>query len=235
MPGKEALIAKLMLSWTNAWQNNLTSQAATMELNNVPNDIISNLNPISIIIFIPLMDKIIYPALRKAGINFSPIKRIAMGFFLASLAMVSSTVIQYYIYKLHPLGNMPNSAENGEYAPINVWVQSVPYALIGFSEIMASVTGLEYAYTKAPTNMKSIVTSVFLLMNAFSSAIAQALVALSEDPLLEWNYGLVAVLAAIAGVLFWLDNRKLDGQEDSMNMQVTGRFHARASDVEESK
>lgn len=204
-----------------------------MELNNVPNDIISNLNPISIIIFIPLMDKLVYPALRKANINFSPIKRITAGFFLASMSMISSTVIQYYIYKLHPLGNMPNSAENGEYAPINVWVQSVPYALIGFSEILASITGLEYAYTKAPKNMKSMVTSLFLLMNAFSSAIAQALVALSEDPLLEWNYGLTAVLAALGGIAFWFSNRGLDKEEDKMNMQSVGQFNARVPDVEE--
>ena len=38
----------------NQINNNLTSQAATMTLNGLPNDVISNLNPISLIIFIPI-------------------------------------------------------------------------------------------------------------------------------------------------------------------------------------
>ena len=34
-----------------------------MELNGVPNDIITNLNPISLVIFIPLVDNFLYPFL----------------------------------------------------------------------------------------------------------------------------------------------------------------------------
>jgi POT family proton-dependent oligopeptide transporter len=205
--------------------NNLTSQAATMKLGGVPNDIVSNLNPISIIIFIPIMDHIIYPGLRKMGFKYTPIKRIATGFFLASMAMVSATVVQSYIYKMHPCGKNANSCEEeGAFADISVWVQIVPYGLIGFSEIMASVTSLEYAFTKAPVNMRSFVTAVSLFMNAFSSALAQALVVLAEDPLLVWNYGVVAVLAAAGGVFFWLNNYKLDREEDAMNNLAKGQF-----------
>lgn len=123
---------------------------------------------------------------------------------------------------MSPCGKSANNCTDENdivlYADISVWVQIVPYFLIGFSEIMASITSLEYAYTKAPANMKSTVTAVSLFMNAFSSALAQALVALAEDPLLEWNYGVVAVLAAAGGVLFWLDNKKLDKMEDQLNL-----------------
>ena len=50
------------------------------------------------------------------------------------------------------------------------------YILIAISEIFASITGLEYAFTKAPKNMRSLVMSVFLFMSAFSSAIGEAFV-----------------------------------------------------------
>ncbi|KAG9234524.1 putative peptide transporter ptr2 [Amylocarpus encephaloides] len=213
--------------------NNLTSQAATMDLGHVPNDIVSNLNPLFIVILIPIMDRVVYPGFRKLGLNYTPIKRITTGFFLASMAMVSATVTQSYIYKLHPCRDAANSCEDeGAYAPISVWVQIVPYALIGFSEIMASVTSLEYAFTKAPVNMRSSVQAVALFMNAISSALAQALVALAEDPLLVWNYGVVAFLAAGGGVLFWLDNYKLDREEDSLNMLQKGQFGGSASTSE---
>lgn len=134
--------------------NNLTSQAATMQLHGVPNDIINNLDPLALIIFIPIMDQFFYPGLRRLGINFTPLKRIWVGYLIASGAMVSATVIQYYIYKTSPCGDHPSSCD--EAAPLNVWIQAVPYVLIAFSEIFASITGYEYAYTKAPKNMKSL-------------------------------------------------------------------------------
>lgn len=199
----------------NQMVNNLTSQAATMQLHGVPNDVINNLNPISLVIFIPLVDRFLYPGLRKIGINFTPIKRIAVGFALASLAMLTACLIQVYIYRLGPCGDHMNGCESP--APINVWVQTPAYVLIGLSEIMASITGLEYAFTKAPQNMRSLVTAIFLFMTAFSSAISQALVALAEDPLLVWNYGVVAILAALGGIGFWFSHRGLDKQEDALN------------------
>ncbi|CZR65601.1 probable MFS peptide transporter, putaitve [Phialocephala subalpina] len=217
--------------------NNLTSQAATMKLGGVPNDVVSNFNPLFIVILIPIMDQFIYPGLRKIGFNFTPIKRITCGFFLASFAMISATVTQHYIYKMGPCGNQANSCEDEEGNPltvkISVWVQLLPYGLIGFSEIMASVTSLEYAFTKAPTNMRSTVQAIALFMNAVSSALSQALVALAEDPLLVWNYGVVAVVAAIGGVLFWLDNRKIDGKEDKMNLLPHAQFKAQEKVVDE--
>jgi POT family proton-dependent oligopeptide transporter len=196
--------------------NNLTSQAATMQRNGVPNDIITNLNPISLVIFIPIVDNFLYPALRKAGIKFTPIKRIAFGFLLASLAMVGAAVIQHFIYKTGECGEYMNSCDT--FAPVNVWTQAVPYVLVGFSEIFTSITGLEFAFTKAPKNMRSLVTSYWHFMSAFSNALGQAFVSLSEDPLLVWNYTTVAILAFIGGILFWLHQRPTDKMEDQLNM-----------------
>lgn len=199
--------------------NNLTSQAATMRLDGVPNDIINNLNPFSLLIFIPIMDRFVFPAARRLGFNPTPLRRMALGFIIASMGMVSSAVLQYYIYKKNPCGKYANRCieEEGKYSDISVWVQAVAYILGGISEIFASVTSLEYAYTKAPTNMRSLVQAVALFMNALSAALGQALVSLSEDPLLVWNYTTVAILSFVGGVGFWLTNYKLDREEDKLN------------------
>jgi POT family proton-dependent oligopeptide transporter len=77
--------------------SNLTGLCATMKLGGVPNDILSNLDPIAIIIIVPIMDTLIYPFLRKKGIRFTPIKKIAAGFFIGSFAMVWASVLQYYV------------------------------------------------------------------------------------------------------------------------------------------
>lgn len=207
--------------------NNLTSQAATMELHGIPNDVLSNLNPLTLVIFIPIVDQWVYPALRKAKIQFTPLKRITMGFMMGTCAMIWSTVTQYYIYQTSPCRDHPNRCPHGQVAPINVWVQTGAYCFIAFSEIFASITGLEYAFTKAPRNMRSLVTAVFLFMSAISSALGQALVALAEDPLLVWNYGLVSVIAFAGGLLFWLQHRSLDAEEDKLNMLPESDFHGK--------
>jgi len=43
----------------NQLVNNLTSQAATMSTHGVPNDVLSNLDPFALLIFIPLCDQIV--------------------------------------------------------------------------------------------------------------------------------------------------------------------------------
>ena len=89
----------LPLYWLtyNQLNNNLTSQAAVMKLNGIPNDVLSNLDPFALIILIPIVDIFVYPALRKYKINFSPIKKITAGFFTGSAAMIWACVIQAYM------------------------------------------------------------------------------------------------------------------------------------------
>lgn len=206
----------------NQINNNLTSQAGQMELHGLPNDLIANLDPLAILILIPILDLFVYPLFRKVGINFSPLKRICAGFFTASFAMVAATVTQYYIYQKSPCGKYASDCQPPGYddtvgAPINVWAQTPTYVLIALSELFASVTGLEYAFTKAPKNMKSMVMAVFLFMTAISNAIGEAFLSLSEDPHLVVNYGVFAGLSFVAGIAFWICFRGLDKEEDDLN------------------
>jgi POT family proton-dependent oligopeptide transporter len=208
----------------NQMTGNLTMQASTMQLNGVPNDLIQNLNPLSIIIMVPIIDHVLYPGLRKMGIAFTPIKRMTTGFIMAALSMIAAAVMQYYIYDMNPdcgwhvNGTVDGTEDKCPPAPINVWAQSLPYILVGLAEIFTNVTSYEYAFSKAPENMKSLVMSVNLFMSAISAAIGQAFTPLSEDPLLVWNYTAVAVIAFVGGVAFWFCFRHLDSDEDKWNM-----------------
>jgi POT family proton-dependent oligopeptide transporter len=171
----------------NQLNNNLVSQAATMTTNGLPNDVLSNLDPLTLIIFIPICDLFFYPALRRVGLNFSALKRITFGFLTGAGAMTWAAVVQHYIYKTSPCGyeaaTCTDEAGNALPSPLNVWIQTGSYILIAFSEIFASITGLEYAFTKAPKNMRSLVMSVFLFMTAVAAALGEAFTTLSLDPL----------------------------------------------------
>ncbi|TFY76043.1 hypothetical protein EWM64_g7968 [Hericium alpestre] len=208
--------------------NNLTSQAATMITNGVPNDVINNLDPFALIIFIPIFDIFLYPFFRRIGINFTPIKKITAGFFTASAAMIWAAVVQHYIYKRNPCGYYVSTCEddagNVVVSDLNVWIQTGSYVLIAFSEILASITGLEYAFTKAPKNMRSLVMAIFLFTSAIANAISEAFVSVSADPLLVWNYGIFAVLAFVGGFGFWFSFRHLDAEEDELNLIQEGHY-----------
>ncbi|EPQ30475.1 uncharacterized protein PFL1_02001 [Pseudozyma flocculosa PF-1] len=225
--------------------NNLTSQAATMTVNGLPNEIVSNLDPFALIILIPLFDLFLYPALRKAGFRFTPLKRITAGFFTGAFAMVWACVVQYYIYKTSQCGKNASTCydlngdgiadlgadgtEDGAVyvpSPLNIWIQSGSYILIAISEIFASITGLEYAYSKAPKSMRSLVMAAFLFTSAIAAALQQAFTSLSEDPHLEWLYGVFAVIAFVGGCGFWYSFRKLDSQEDELNELDAGEVVA---------
>lgn len=66
--------------------------------------------------------------------------------------MLYAAVLQHYLFKLSPChDNEPSECKNlGQPlpAPLNVWIVAGPYILVGMSEIFASITSLEYAFTK---------------------------------------------------------------------------------------
>jgi len=92
--------------------------------------------------------------------------------------------------------------------------------------------------------MKSLVMAVFLFTSALASALGEAFVceliffwatdcrsmliqlsiALSDDPLLVWNYGVMGVIAFVTGILMWLSIWRLDAQEDSLNNIAEGNM-----------
>ncbi|KAL3443013.1 POT family-domain-containing protein [Aspergillus insuetus] len=176
--------------WTQIW-NNLISQAGQMALHGTPNDLLQNLNPIALIVFIPLLDFVVYPLLRRYKINFRPELKVTAGFFMAAVSMVYACVLQHYIYK-----SPPNS--------IHVWIQAPIYLLVGFSEAFVVITGLEIAYTKAPESLRSLVSALFWLTIGIAAAICIALAPVSQDPYLVWMYGSLAIVGCLGGILFYV-------------------------------
>jgi POT family proton-dependent oligopeptide transporter len=89
-------------------------------------------------------------------------------------------------------------------APISVWIVSGPYILVGIAEIFASITSLEYAFTKAPKQMKGFVAAFAQFQTAISAALNFALVAVNVEQKFTWLFGSFAIMAWITGTLFFL-------------------------------
>jgi proton-dependent oligopeptide transporter, POT family len=132
--------------------------------------------------------------------------RITFGFACVSLAMTWTAFVQHRIYLSGP--NYKFSQTPCEtcqkFNDITVAWQIPSYFLIALSEIFAMITGLEYAYTHTPSSMKSIIMSMYLLMSAIGSILNFALVPLTVNPKLFWMYVLLAIVAFVAGIIFYV-------------------------------
>ncbi|RCH95947.1 peptide transporter ptr2 [Rhizopus stolonifer] len=195
------IFVPLSIYWVcyNNLSNNLISQAGVMARpDSLPNDIMNNFDPIALIIFIPITDMLFYPMLRRFKIQFASQMRITVGFFLGCLSMVYAAVVQYYIYK-DPLF----ISSGGETSNVSVFIQIPCYFLIAFSEIFASITSMEYAYTHAPKSMKSLVSALSLWPNCVAALISLAISPSAQDPNMVWVYTGVACGAFVVGCLYY--------------------------------
>jgi dipeptide/tripeptide permease len=226
---KRALKACAVFCWYpiywlcyNQMTNNLISQAGTMWTGKVPNDVLSNIDGLTLLITIPIMDRIVYPALRRMGIPMRPIFRITLGFLLASIAIAYAAGVQSMIYKSPPYYDHVGEADGPNY--ISAGIQLPAYFFIALSEIFASITGLEYAYKKAPESMKSIVMAAYLFTTCVASILGFALVPVTIDPKLTWMYTGISAVMFVITPIFWFLHRHsddVDVEEDAI-----GRDHA---------
>ncbi|CAH6720420.1 peptide transporter Ptr2p [[Candida] jaroonii] len=184
-----------------------TSQAGSMSLNGVPNDLFNNFNPLAIIIFIPILDYIIYPFLRKNKIEFRPVWRITLGFVIAAVSQAVGAIIQHFIYQKSPCGDQASTCD--DVAPISAWVEVILYIMQAISECFANTTSYELAYTRAPPHLKSLVMAICLFMSALSAALSQAVTPALVDPNITWAFVAMAVIGMIFAVAFFFHFRNL--------------------------
>lgn len=103
------------------------------------------LNPIFILILIPIFSYGIYPLIDKV-FRLTPLRKIGIGFFVA----VPSFLIPAWVESRIGAGQHPTI----------VW-QVVSYLLITAAEVLVSITSLEYCYTQAPKRLKSMVMGFY--------------------------------------------------------------------------
>jgi proton-dependent oligopeptide transporter, POT family len=122
---------------------------------------IQAINPLLILLFIPLFGMVIYPAVGRL-LDFTPLRRILVGFALAVAAFAISAHAQGLIdaeaARLTADGLGPEAAR----WPSVVW-QLAAFVVITAAEVLVSITCLEFSYTQAPPQMKSLVMSLYLL------------------------------------------------------------------------
>jgi POT family proton-dependent oligopeptide transporter len=150
-----AVFAFTPIFWA-LWDQNLSEwvlQATRLDLT-IAGDLkilpeqINFINPLFLVLLIPVFNSLIFPFLEKRGITVSPLRKIGAGLVIIGFCFVIIALLQQQIDAgVHP----------------SVWWQILAYILLAASEILVSVTCLEYAYTHSPKSMKSTMSALYLL------------------------------------------------------------------------
>ena len=141
-----------------------TLQAIRMDLKGLQPEQLNVLNTIEIIAFVPLFDRVVYPFLKKHGVwNALPLSRMKWGMFFASLAFVTSGMLEMYIQ----LQSEPNI--------VHIAWQIPQITLLSIGEVLLSVTGLEFAYAQAPPTAQAFILAVYCFMTTMGDALGALL------------------------------------------------------------
>ena len=141
-------------------------------------------NPLLIMTFVPLVTLFVYPHIGRWG---APLKRMGMGILMAGVAYGAVAALQQRI-------------DTG--AQLSILWQCIPYFLLTLSEILVSTTGLEYAYTAAGKNLKSIVSSFWLLTSTLGNLLVVFLTTLVDDPASVQAFVLYGCMSILVGIVF---------------------------------
>jgi proton-dependent oligopeptide transporter, POT family len=142
-------------------------------------------NPMLVMLLIPFTSGVVYPAFKRWGYELTPLRRMTIGMVVGSLSYVVAGLIQVPI-------------SNGEKLSI-LW-QLAPYVLLTTAEVLVSTTGLEFAYSQAPREMKGTLMAFWnLTVTAGNLAVALAsAINIFTGVALFFFYAGMALLAAVA-------------------------------------
>ncbi|PVU96715.1 hypothetical protein BB559_002276 [Furculomyces boomerangus] len=161
-------------------------------------------NSLFLVVTIPIFDYFIFPFLAKRGIFLGPIKRITIGLWIVAVTFAYVTIIQRKLYNTPPFFNFTgDNVTDDSFNNISIWLQIPAYIGISISEIFASITGLEYAFSQAPTELKSALSALFLFTNCGGSLIGLILSIWSGDPTVYYTFIAQTALIAVIAVIFW--------------------------------
>ncbi len=143
-----AVFWALFFQYASSW----TVQAEQMRRDllgwTMPPEWPQNLDAGLVLVLIPLFALGLYPAVERAGVRVTPLRKMATGMFVMTFSFVAAAAVE--------------AALQAGLSPHVGW-QFPQYLFLAVGEVLVSVTALEFAYGQAPRRMKSVVMALWYL------------------------------------------------------------------------
>lgn len=158
-------------------------------------------NGLLILIMVPIFTFGVYPLCNRF-FTVTPLRKISAGLFLVA----ASFVIVSWIEKRIQSG-----------LQVSAWWQILAYVVLSASEVLVSITALEFSYKQAPLRMKSFIMALFLL----STSVGNLMTAAVNDFMVHELPGASAVSGAQTWVTLPAGTHMVTGQKIDFN-ETTG-------------
>ncbi|XP_002000285.2 peptide transporter family 1 [Drosophila mojavensis] len=204
LPVYFALLAQQDSSWTfQATMMNTTVLGVTIEP-----DQAKAVGPIFLFMLIPLWQYVTVPLLRRLfHWELKPLHSVTLGGICSAAAFLCAGILQDRI--------MQSPSQS-----INIVWQLPQFLLLMMGELLLSIPGLQFAFTQAPSSMKSVVTAAWFLNNAFGNLIVVIITQLDALSSQKAEYFFYAVLMLVCIIIFTLLAYEYGLQELKSDMQT---------------
>ncbi|KAL5704036.1 hypothetical protein ACHQM5_022512 [Ranunculus cassubicifolius] len=136
---------------------------------------------LSIVIFMPIYDRVFVPIARTitgkpSGITM--LQRIGCGMFLSVLSMVVAALVEIKRLKIardSGLVDIPTAT-----VPMSVWCLAPQYILFGISDVFTMVGLQEFFYDQVPKGLKSLGLAIYLSIFGFGNLLSSFLISVIE-------------------------------------------------------
>jgi len=139
-------------TWTIQAQSSLMNKNLGFGLTLLPAQL-QVVNGLFIIALIPVFTYVIYPICGRF-FEVTPLRRIGAGLFTIASSFLIVAWIEARIQSGHS---------------VSAWWQILAYVVLTASEILVSITALEFSYKQAPLRMKSFIMALFLLSTSLGN------------------------------------------------------------------
>ena len=191
-------------TWTLQAQSSLMDKNLGFGITLLPAQL-QVVNGLLILILVPIFTYVLYPLLGRL-FEVTPLRRIGIGLF----TVASSFLIVAWIEQ---------EIQDGR--GVSMWWQILAYVVLTASEVLVSITALEYSYKQAPLRMKSFIMALFLLStsvgNVLIAAVNQAMIKPLEAT--EISAG-IATWVTLPSAAEFITGQKIDFTGDN-GIQVT--------------
>lgn len=152
---------------------------------------LSIFNCISVIIWVPVYDRIIVPVARKFTGNqrgFTHLTRMGIGLLISIFSMLAAGILE--VVRVRVVASHDLYDSDG-YIPISIFWQVPQYFIVGAAEVFKSIGQLEFFYDQAPDAMRSLCSALALTTVALGNYLSTVLVIIvtkitTKDGKLGW-------------------------------------------------
>nr|CAB3479157.1 unnamed protein product [Digitaria exilis] len=147
----------------------------------VPAAVLSVFDTLSVMLWVPLYDRLIVPLARRATGHergFTQLARMGVGLVVLAAAMVAAGTLEVERRRVIARHGMydTNTGADGKYLPLSIFWQVPQYVVVGASEVFTFIGQMEFFYDQAPDAMRSLCSGLSMTSFALGNYVSSALV-----------------------------------------------------------